>query len=99
MLVQFSPIDLYSLHLTVMGSTHPTSSILFHPLRLGELQLDHRVVLGPCTRMRSTLESDGVYVPNEINAIYYAQRASKGGFMLTEATPISRYVSSSASTR
>lgn len=41
--------------------------------------------------MRSTKESDGVFVPNDLNVEYYSQRASAGGFMLTEATPISRY--------
>ncbi|KAJ5583935.1 hypothetical protein N7450_006599 [Penicillium hetheringtonii] len=64
---------------------------LFKPLRLGALSLSHRVVQAPCTRMRSTKESDGVFVPNELNVEYYSQRASAGGFMLTEATPISRY--------
>ncbi|KAJ5085568.1 hypothetical protein N7532_010339 [Penicillium argentinense] len=64
---------------------------LFQPLRLGALSLSHRVVQAPCTRMRSTKESDGVFVPNDLNVEYYSQRASAGGFMLTEATPISRY--------
>ncbi|KAJ5217594.1 uncharacterized protein N7469_011219 [Penicillium citrinum] len=64
---------------------------LFQPLRLGALSLSHRVVQAPCTRMRSTKESDGVFVPNELNVEYYSQRASAGGFLLTEATPISRY--------
>lgn len=41
--------------------------------------------------MRSTKESEGVFVPNDLNVEYYSQRASSGGFMLTEATPISRY--------
>lgn len=68
-------------------------TLLFKPLRLGAIQLEHRVVQGPTTRMRSTKESDGVFVPNDLNVEYYGQRASKGGLMLTEATPISRYVS------
>jgi hypothetical protein len=67
---------------------------LFQPLRLGALSLSHRVVQAPCTRMRSTKESEGVFVPNDLNVEYYSQRASAGGFMLTEATPISRYVCS-----
>lgn len=68
-------------------------TVLFKPLRLGSLNLEHRVVLAPLTRMRGTKESDGVFVPNDLSVEYYSQRASKGGFMLTEATPISRYVS------
>ncbi|KAJ5611591.1 hypothetical protein N7528_008696 [Penicillium herquei] len=63
---------------------------LFQPLTLGALSLKHRVVQAPCTRMRATKESDGVFVPNDLNVEYYSQRASDGGLMLTEATPISR---------
>ncbi|KAJ9301428.1 hypothetical protein DTO271G3_1563 [Paecilomyces variotii] len=66
-------------------------TILFKPLRLGSLNLEHRIAMAPLTRMRGTKESDGVYVPNDLLVEYYGQRASKGGFMLTEATPISRY--------
>lgn len=72
-------------------------TVLFKPLRLGSLNLEHRVVLAPLTRMRGTKESDGVFVPNDLSVEYYSQRASKGGFMLTEATPISRYVSFTSS--
>ena len=36
--------------------------------------------------MRSTQPGD---IPNELNATYYAQRASKGGLLITEATQIS----------
>ncbi|KAJ5326261.1 uncharacterized protein N7506_009363 [Penicillium brevicompactum] len=73
-----------------MGSIAVTDS-LFEPTRLGSLSLKHRVVLAPCTRMRATKESEGVYVPTDLNAEYYSQRASDGGFLLTEATPISRH--------
>lgn len=65
---------------------------LFQPFPLGAVTLSHRVVQAPTTRMRSTKESDGVFVPNDLNVEYYAQRASPGGLMLTEATPISRFV-------
>lgn len=75
-----------------MGSIAVTDS-LFEPTRLGSLSLKHRVVLAPCTRMRATKESEGVYVPTDLNVEYYSQRASDGGFLLTEATPISRHVS------
>lgn len=50
------------------------------------------MVQGPISRMRATKESDGVYVPNELIVELYSQRASKGGLLITEATPISRYV-------
>ncbi|BDD57217.1 hypothetical protein MPDQ_004143 [Monascus purpureus] len=65
---------------------------LFQPLRLGAITLEHRVILAPLTRMRATKESDGVFVPNDLLVEYYSQRASKGGLLLTEATPIGRYV-------
>ncbi|KAJ5981751.1 hypothetical protein N7522_013379 [Penicillium canescens] len=73
-----------------MGSI-ATKDSLFESLRLGALPLKHRVILAPCTRMRASKESEGVYVPNDLNVEYYSQRASDGGFMLTEATPISRH--------
>ena len=71
------------MHLLCMS----TYSHLFSPLQVGELQLAHRVVLAPLTRMRSTQPGD---VPNALNAAYYGQRASKGGLLITEATQISR---------
>ena len=77
-----------------MGSTTNFTALadtaLFKGLQLGALKLEHRVVLAPLTRMRASKESDGVWVPNDMNVEYYSQRASKGGLMLTEATPISR---------
>jgi N-ethylmaleimide reductase len=54
---------------------------------VGDLELSHRVVLAPLTRMRSTPPGD---VPNPLNATYYGQRASKGGLLITEATQVSR---------
>ncbi|RAL03264.1 alkene reductase, partial [Aspergillus ibericus CBS 121593] len=73
-----------------MGSI-TNSDPLFQPLQLGALSLSHRVVQAPCTRMRATKESDGVYVPNDLMVEYYSQRATPGGLLITEATPISRY--------
>ncbi|KIW15392.1 hypothetical protein PV08_05438 [Exophiala spinifera] len=65
-------------------------TLLFKPLKLGAISLEHRVMMAPLTRMRGSKESDGVYVPNDLVVEYYSQRASKGGFQLTEACPISR---------
>lgn len=77
-----------------MGSTGEFKALadttLFKPLQAGSFKLDHRIILAPLTRMRATKESDGVYVPNDLVVEYYAQRATKGGLILTEATPISR---------
>ena len=61
-------------------------SKLFSPIRIGALDLSHRVVLGPLTRMRADLPGN---VPNGLMATYYGQRASPGGLMITEATYIS----------
>lgn len=63
-----------------------TTDPLFAPLTLGEIELDHRVVMAPLTRMRSRQPGD---VPQPMNALYYRQRASRGGLIVTEATDIS----------
>ena len=61
-----------------------SSSPLFQPFTLGELQLRNRVVMAPLTRSRSS--DDGV--PSPFAAEYYAQRAS-AGLIVSEATNIS----------
>jgi N-ethylmaleimide reductase len=57
---------------------------LFLPYRLGEIELNNRIVMAPMTRSRA-LEQN---VPNPIAATYYAQRAS-AGLIITEATQVS----------
>jgi N-ethylmaleimide reductase len=59
---------------------------LFTPLALGPLMLRHRVVMAPLTRMRASAQGK---VPTELNAQYYAQRATPGGLLIAEATPVS----------
>lgn len=76
------------------GFKELSDTALFKPLKLGAIQLEHRVVMAPLTRMRAPEEAPGVYVPGDLNVEYYSQRASKGGFQLTEACPISRLVRS-----
>ena len=61
------------------------SSKLFTPLEIGPWQLAHRVVMAPLTRMRATMPG---FAPNALNAEYYGQRASKGGLIIAEASPI-----------
>jgi N-ethylmaleimide reductase len=61
-------------------------SKLFSPIGIGAIDLSHRVVLAPLTRMRADLPGN---VPNDLMATYYGQRASEGGLMITEATFIS----------
>lgn len=68
----------------------PTTMIkLFTPLTLGgktnRVQLLHRVVMAPLTRLRSG--EDGI--PPPFAATYYSQRATEGGLLITEGTCIS----------
>lgn len=58
---------------------------LFSPVRLGHLELKNRMVMAPLTRNRAAMPGN---VPQDINATYYAQRAS-AGLIIAEATPIS----------
>ncbi len=60
------------------------TSILFEPLRAGDLALPNRVVMAPLTRNRA--HSDGT--PKTMAETYYAQRAS-AGLIISEATQIS----------
>ena len=62
-----------------------TNSPLFTPLDIGPIQLRHRVVMAPLTRMRSERPGD---VPGNLMAEYYGQRASEGGLIITEGTEI-----------
>ncbi len=59
---------------------------LLTPLKVGDTRLANRVVMAPLTRCR-TAEPDNV--PTELNAEYYAQRAS-AGMIISEASQISR---------
>ena len=46
---------------------------------------DYRVVMAPLTRMRSEPGD----IPGDLMVEYYAQRASEGGLIIAEATPVS----------
>jgi N-ethylmaleimide reductase len=59
---------------------------LFTPLQIGPVTLKHRVVMAPLTRNRSEQPGD---IPGDMMLEYYAQRASDGGFIISEATAIS----------
>ena len=47
---------------------------LFSPVEVGPLKLHNRVVMAPLTRSRAGPGN----VPTQLNALYYAQRASAG---------------------
>ncbi len=59
--------------------------MLFDPVKVGALTLPNRVVMAPMTRSRA----GAGYVPTDLNAKYYAQRAS-AGLIVTEATQVSQ---------
>lgn len=63
-----------------------TTTSLFTPITIGDLELSHRVVMAPLTRMRATIPG---HIANEMMAQYYAQRASRGGLIITEASLVS----------
>jgi N-ethylmaleimide reductase len=58
---------------------------LFTPAQIGPYSLSHRVVMAPLTRMRSGPGN----IPGDLMVEYYRQRASKGGLIISEATPVS----------
>ncbi|XP_072991279.1 12-oxophytodienoate reductase 1-like [Typha latifolia] len=57
---------------------------LLTPYKMGRFDLSHRVVLAPMTRSRSYGN-----IPQPHAALYYSQRATRGGLLITEATGIS----------
>ena len=58
---------------------------IFSPLQIGPYHLNHRVMLAPLTRMRAARPS---LAPRPLNAEYYAQRATQGGLLIAEASPV-----------
>jgi N-ethylmaleimide reductase len=96
--VRLTPVDVVAEYLLSVHSIQNQSRLVPHPvpmsnfphllapLQVGDLHLAHRVVMAPLTRMRSTQPGD---IPNPLNAEYYAQRATHGGLLISEATQIS----------
>ena len=60
-------------------------SNLFSPAEIGPYKFSHRVVMAPLTRMRSNPGD----IPSDLMVEYYTQRASDGGLIVSEATPVS----------
>lgn len=59
---------------------------LFQPIQIGDLNLRHRVVLAPLTRLRANQD----HVPTDIVTTYYEQRSrTKGTLLISEASLIS----------
>lgn len=57
------------------------NSALWTPIQAGDLRLNHRLAMAPMTRNRSTPPG----IPTELNAEYYAQRASTA-LIISEGT-------------
>ncbi|EIM88581.1 NADH:flavin oxidoreductase/NADH oxidase [Stereum hirsutum FP-91666 SS1] len=58
---------------------------LFKPIQLGDITLQHRIVLAPCTRLRNSPEG----APLDITVQYYEQRATvPGTFLISEGTSV-----------
>lgn len=55
---------------------------LFAPFQLGAIELSHRVVHAPTTRLRAQED----HSPSAMMIDYYRQRASQGGLLITEST-------------
>ena len=63
-----------------------SSTKLFEPLKVGRMNLEHRLILAPLTRLRAT--DDHVILP--MAAEYYGQRACvPGTLLISEATHVS----------
>jgi N-ethylmaleimide reductase len=60
-----------------------SADVLFQPIQVGDWELPNRLVMAPLTRNRA---GDG-NVQGELNATYYAQRAS-AGLIIAEATQV-----------
>ncbi|KAK8870134.1 hypothetical protein IAR55_000704 [Kwoniella newhampshirensis] len=61
------------------------------PFQIGDVTLQHRVVLAPLTRGRASLSTkhERTSVPNELMNTYYTERATPGGLLISEASPVS----------
>ncbi|KAG0641537.1 hypothetical protein HOY80DRAFT_918813 [Tuber brumale] len=67
-----------------VANGYKANSKLFTPLKLGKMDLKHRIIMAPLTRCRSPQ-----HIPDEHVVEYYRQRASEGGLIIAEATHIS----------
>lgn len=61
-------------------------SRLFQPMKIGNIQVQHRIGMAPMTRLRATVDR----IPNALMKEYYSQRASvPGTLIITEGTLVS----------
>ncbi|CAK9147323.1 unnamed protein product [Ilex paraguariensis] len=67
-----------------MASNTPKTIPLLTPYKMGKFNLSHRIVLAPLTRNRSYKN-----IPQPHAVLYYSQRTTEGGLLITEATGVS----------
>src|SRR6202171_2382868 len=65
--------------------SHMNFSSLFSQLEVGPYRVNHSIVMAPLTRMRAEKQS---FAPRPLNAEYYGQRATPGGLIIAEASPV-----------
>jgi N-ethylmaleimide reductase len=63
-----------------------TEKKLFTPVQVGAINLKHRIVLPPLSRLRAHWPTA---VPTDMMREYYGQRASDGGLIMAEGTAVS----------
>ncbi|KAI8146683.1 hypothetical protein BJV82DRAFT_643284 [Fennellomyces sp. T-0311] len=63
------------------------SSALFEPTKIGAIQLKHRVVMAPMSRLRAT----DSHVPSELMVEHYKQRATNGGLIISDGALVSEF--------
>ena len=69
-----------------------STSKVFEPFSIGNVQLQHRIAMAPLTRLRA--DADNIQLPISIE--YYSQRAVvPGTLIISEASAISHRTSSS----
>ncbi|KAG0150837.1 hypothetical protein CROQUDRAFT_37517 [Cronartium quercuum f. sp. fusiforme G11] len=66
-----------------------SSPPLFTAIDLGQLKLSHRIVMGPLTRFRADPKTQAQTLLGKSHAEYYAQRATPGGLLISEAIQVS----------
>jgi len=68
----------------IVSSVRTLETNLFSPIDVGVVRAPNRIVMAPLTRSRAGPGN----VPTQLNALYYAQRAS-AGLIISEATQVS----------
>jgi N-ethylmaleimide reductase len=81
---QFAVIDELFYSFTIFNY-HMTTSQIFQPTRIGDIEVANRIVMAPLTRSRA---ADGDIPGSAMNVDYYRQR-SGAGLIISEGTQIS----------